>query len=165
MRRLYIFAGKGGVGKTTLSLAFSRYLINHHNKNVRYTFFEQNYASYLCDNLKIPRLQMTMMNGLRAYVEKKTGSKIVANTILKTPFFKSLFQMLPGLGYIGLMGGLVDILEKDDSLVSVLDPPATGHMLTMFSSLHNFKEIFGAGIFANDIEKFNRSFIRRKIVR
>ena len=159
MRRLYIFAGKGGVGKTALSLAFTKHLLNHHGKNVLYTFFDQNYASYLCDNLKIPKLQMNVEDSLGAYVEKKIGSKIIANTILKTPFFKSLFHMLPGLGYVGMLGSLVDRLNRDNSLVSVLDPPATGHFLTMLSSLHNFKEIFGTGIFADDIEKI-KLFIR-----
>ena len=158
VQRLYIFAGKGGVGKTALSLAFTRHLLNHDKKNVVYTFFEQNYASYLCENLNIPRLQIKMMDALGEYVEKKMGSKMVANTILKTPFFKSLFHMLPGLGYVGLLGSLVDRLRKDESLIAVLDPPATGHLLTMFSSLHNFKEVLGVGIFANDIEKI-KSFV------
>ena len=149
------------MGKTALSLAFARYLLNHHKKNVLYTFFEQNYASYLCNNLDIPRLQINMIESIGAYVEKKLGSKIVAKTILKNPFFNSLFHMLPGLGYVGLFGSLVERLNQDESLVSVLDPPATGHLLTMFSSLHNFKEILGGGIFANDIEKI-KSFVGSK---
>ena len=159
MRRLYVFAGKGGVGKTTLSLAFAKYLQNRHKKKVLYTVFEQNYSSFLCKQLDIPWLQTTMMGSIGSYMERKMGSKVIANTILKAPFFKSLFHAVPGLGYVSLLGGLIDSLKNDDDLTLVFDPPATGHILTMFSSLHNFKEIFGTGIFAKDIDRMN-SFIQ-----
>ena len=161
MHRLYVFSGKGGVGKTTLSLAFTKYLLSHKKRNVLYTFFEQNYSSYICRQLDIPQYQVTAIDSIGSYMEKKIGSKIIANTILKTPFFKSLFHVVPGLGYVSLLGGLIDMLKKDDDLTMVLDPPATGHILTMFSSLHNFKEIFGTGIFAKDIDQIN-SFIAMK---
>ena len=161
MRRLYVFAGKGGVGKTILSLAFTKYLLNNKKKNVSYTFFEQNYSSYLCQKLCIPLYQTTLSESIGSYMEKKIGSKIIANAILKTPFFKSLFHIVPGLGYISLLGGLIDILKKNKDLTMVLDPPATGHILTMFSSLHNFKEIFGTGVFAKDIDQIN-SFLHMK---
>ena len=161
MRRLYVFAGKGGVGKTTLSLAFTKYLLTHEKRNILYTFFEQNYSSYICQQLGIPQYQATSIDSIGSYMEKKIGSKIIANTILKTPFFKSLFHIVPGLGYVSLLGGLIDMLKKDDNLTMVLDPPATGHILTMFSSLHNFKEIFGTGIFAKDIDQIN-SFLAMK---
>ena len=161
MRRLYVFAGKGGVGKTTLSLAFSQYLLSQKKKKVFYTFFEENYSSHLCKKLGIPQLEMTMIGSMGSYMERKMGSKIIANTILKTPFFKSLFHVVPGLGYVGLLGGLIDMLKKDNELTLVLDPPATGHILTMFSSLHNFREIFGKGILAKDIDQIDM-FIRSK---
>ena len=161
MRRLYIFAGKGGVGKTTLSLAFAKYLLEHENKNVLYAFFEQNHSSYLCQKMNIPHHHATAIDSIGSYMERKIGSRIVAKTILKTPFFKSLFHVTPGIGYISLLGGIIDMLKKDTDLTIVLDPPATGHILTMFSSLKNFKEIFGKGIFAKDIEQIN-AFIATK---
>ena len=104
---------------------------------------------------------MTSADSISSYMERKIGSKIIANTIIKTPFFKSLFNIVPGLGYVSLLGGLIDMLKKDSDLTVVLDPPATGHILTMFSSLHNFHEIFGTGIFAKDIERI-QAFIYAK---
>ena len=159
MRRLYVFAGKGGVGKTTLSLAFAKHLLNRSNKRILYAFFEENQTPQIYEKLNIPQLKMTMMGSVGSYMERKMGSKIIADTILKTPFFKSLFHVVPGLGYVGLLGGLIDMLKKDDNLVLVFDPPATGHILTMFSSLHNFKEIFGTGVFVKDIGQID-SYVR-----
>ena len=170
VRRLYVFAGKGGVGKTMLSLAFTRHLLTLKKKEkVFYTFFGENYSSHLCQKLDIPCLPMTMMGSVGSYMERKMGSKLIAGAILKTPFFRSLFHIVPGLGYVGLLGGLVDMLRKDDELTLVLDPPATGHILTMFSSLHNFREVFGTGVFAKDIDQINslirsRDFLRMTVV-
>ena len=169
MRSLYIFAGKGGAGKTTLSLAFTKHLLALQKRKIFYTFFEENYSSYLCKKLNIPQLPMTMVGSVGAYMERKMGSKIIANTILKTPFFKSLFHIVPGLGYVGLLGNLIDMLKRDDDLTLVLDPPATGHILTMFSSLQNFREIFGEGVFAKDIDQIKSyvslgSFLRMTVV-
>ena len=161
MHRLYIFAGKGGVGKTSLSLAFTQYLLENEKRNVLYTFFEQNHSSHLFQKLNIPYRKITAIDSIGAYMERKIGSKIVAKTILKTPFFKSLFHVIPGISYISLLGEIVNTLKKDTELTMVLDPPATGHILTMFASLENFKEIFGKGIFAKDIEQIN-TFIATK---
>ena len=94
-----------------------------------------------------------MEESAEMYIGRKLNSATIASWIMKTHFFKSLFQMIPGLGHMILLGHLIDELEKDPSLVIVLDSPASGHALTMFESSSNFKNIFKTGLIVKDIDK------------
>ena len=150
--RLYIFTGKGGVGKTTLAMAFTKYLESI-GKKVRYNGFYQNPDQLLINSLALPHIKLEMLESAEKYVARKLNSTTVASWIMKTHFFKSLFQMIPGLGHMILLGNLIDELEKDPDLIIVLDSPASGHALTMFESSSNFKKIFRSGLIVKDIER------------
>jgi len=80
---------------------------------------------------------------------------------MKTHFFQSLYQMIPGLGHMILLGHLIELLEKDPTLVIVLDSPASGHALTMFESSSNFKKIFRTGLLVKDIEHM-QAFLKKE---
>ena len=150
--RLYIFTGKGGVGKTTLAMAFTKYLETV-GKKVQYNGFYQNPEQSLIDSLSLPIIKLEMLESAEKYVARKLNSTTIASWIMKTHFFKSLFQMIPGLGHMILLGNLIDELEKDPELIIVLDSPASGHALTMFESSSNFKKIFRSGLIVKDIER------------
>jgi arsenite-transporting ATPase len=153
--RLYIFTGKGGVGKTTLSMAFTKYLESL-GANVKYNCFHQTPERILQQQLKLPTLEIQIETSSEIYIARKLNSKTIASWIMKTHFFKALFQMIPGLGHMILLGHLIDELEKDPTLVIVLDSPASGHALTMFESSSNFKRIFKAGLVVKDIDRMQR---------
>lgn len=157
-RRLYIFTGKGGVGKTTLAMSYTKYLESH-GKNVLYYCFYQLPEKKLWDALKLPVLDLEVEKSAETYIGKKLNSKTVASWIMKTHFFKSLFQILPALGHMILLGHIIELLEKDPTLIIVLDSPASGHALTMFESSMNFKNIFKTGLIVKDIEKMH-SFLQ-----
>ncbi len=153
--RLYIFTGKGGVGKTTIAMAFTKYLVSK-GINAKYNCFHQNPEKKLEADLKLPNIDIKMEASAEMYIAKKLNSKTVASWIMKTHFFKSLFQMIPGLGHMVLLGYLIEELENDPSLIIVLDSPASGHALTMFESSSNFKNIFKTGLIVKDIDKMHR---------
>ncbi len=153
--RLYIFTGKGGVGKTTLAMAFTKYLQSQ-NLNVKYNCFHQNPERALEQELNLPTIEMRMEASAEAYIARKLSSTTVASWIMKTHFFKALFQMIPGLGHMILLGHLIDLLDKDPTLIIVLDSPASGHALTMFESSSNFKRIFKTGLIVKDIDRMQR---------
>ena len=153
--RLYIITGKGGVGKTSLSLALAKKLKEDGNKAL-YNSFDQEDQSALCKELNIPSLHLELEKSAEIYMGKKLGSEMVASWIMKTPFFKSLFNMIPGLGHMILLGHVIDLLEDDPTLTIVLDSPSSGHAMTMFESSHNFKEIFGSGLLVEDINRMHR---------
>lgn len=153
-QRLYILTGKGGVGKTTLAMALTKSLEARGIK-VKYNSFYQTPERSLWDKIKLPVLDADLYTSAEMYIAKKLNSKTIASWIMKTHFFKSLFQMIPGLGHMILLGYILEELEMDPDLVIVLDSPASGHALTMFESSSNFKRIFRSGVIVKDIEKMH----------
>jgi arsenite-transporting ATPase len=151
-RRLYIFTGKGGVGKTTLAMSFTKQL-QREGRQVLYYCFYQLPEKQLWDALKLPVLELELEKSAEIYIAKKLNSKTIASWIMLTHFFKSLFQILPALGHMILLGHIIDELEKNPELIIVLDSPASGHALTMFESSTNFKNIFKTGLIVKDIER------------
>lgn len=150
--RLYIFTGKGGVGKTTLAMAFTKYL-QKAGVNVKYNCFHQHPEKALEAAIELPTIEINIDKSAEIYIGRKLNSTTIASWIMKTHFFKSLFQMIPGLGHMILFGHLIDEMEKDPSLVIVLDSPSSGHALTMFESTSNFKTIFKSGLVVKDIDR------------
>lgn len=158
-KRLYIFTGKGGVGKTSLAMAMTKHLESQ-GHNVKYNSFYQEPERSLWKKLALPVLDIDLPTSAEIYIGRKLNSKTIASWIMKTHFFKSLFQMIPGLGHMILLGHILDELEKHPDLIIVMDSPASGHALTMFESSSNFKKIFRAGLIVKDIEKMH-SFLAR----
>ena len=158
-RRLYIFSGKGGVGKTTLSKAFVRYLMGQNYEVVYLTFRNQSLAeSHIESSLD------TRKNGLReiyldledcakGYIERRLNSKMIASWIVKTPFFRALVNMVPGFSYLIYLGKILELGKENPRLIVVLDAPASGHALTMVESTTNFQQIFESGIIFEDTHK------------
>jgi arsenite-transporting ATPase len=151
-RRLYIFTGKGGVGKTTLAMSFTKQLQSE-GKNVLYYCFNQLPEKKLSDAINLPMLNLDLDKSAEIYIARKLNSKTIASWIMMTHFFKSLFQILPALGHMILLGHIIDELEKNPNLIIVLDSPASGHALTMLESSTNFKNIFKTGLIVKDIER------------
>jgi arsenite-transporting ATPase len=150
--RLIIFTGKGGVGKTTLALASAL----HFKKNgvkVKYNSFYLPVDASITSELDLPIFNLSVEESAELYIAQKLGSKTIASFIMGTHFFKSLFQMIPGLGHMILLGHILKDLELDPTLTIVLDSPASGHALTMFQSSSNFKRIFKTGLIVKDIER------------
>jgi anion-transporting ArsA/GET3 family ATPase len=157
-RRLYIFTGKGGVGKTTLSKAFTRYLLEHDHEVVYLTFQNQSLGEThrgSTDKLinGIREISLDLEESARNYIEKKLNSKLVAGWIVKTPFFRALINMVPGFNYLIYLGKILDMQNNNPRLTVVLDAPASGHALTMVESTTNFKQIFESGIIFEDTGK------------
>ena len=153
-KRLYIFTGKGGVGKTSLAMAMTKHL-EQLGTHVQYNSFYQNPEKTLWKELNLPVLDIELFSSAEIYIGRKLKSTTIASWIMKTHFFKSLFQMVPGLGHMILLGNIIDELEKNPDLTIVMDSPASGHALTMFESSSNFKRIFRAGLIVKDIERMH----------
>lgn len=136
-------------------MAFTKHLQNK-GANVKYNCFHQQPEKSLEKAISLPTLEIDIDTSAEIYIGRKLNSTFIASWIMKTHFFKSLFQMVPGLGYMILLGYLIDELENDPSLIIVLDSPASGHALTMFESTSNFKNIFKNGLVVKDIDKMQQ---------
>lgn len=151
-KRLFVVTGKGGTGKTTIALSIS-YALKQLGKKVLYYQSMPDSAQSLALSLDIPTLDLELYQSTEEYIARKLGQKTIANWILKTPFFKSLLDILPSLGDMILLGHLLDKLQQDPELTIVMDAPSTGHTLSFFESPHNFKSIFKTGLLAKDIDQ------------
>ena len=152
--RLYIISGKGGTGKTSVSVALCN-LLRKNNKKVLYTAFDHEVDINLLQKLSVPYFDTTVEKSCEKYIGLKLKSATVARWIMKTPFFSALFSILPSLGSMILLGHYIKELENDPELVIVLDSPATGHAKSMIEATYNFKDIFRAGVLVQDIHRMH----------
>lgn len=158
-RRLYIFTGKGGVGKTTLSKAFVRCLIEHDHEAVYLTFKNAAITEHQKDPTSeklvegIREISLDLEDCARGYIEKRLNSKLIASWVVRTPFFRALVNMVPGFNYLIFLGKVLEMGRDNPRLIVVLDAPASGHALTMVESTTNFQQIFESGIIFDDTHK------------
>lgn len=149
-KRFYVFTGKGGVGKTTLSLSFAKYLQSQ-GKKVLFAALEPSPYLEIYKELSIEFFLLNLLDSTKIYLSKKLKSAVIATWILNTPFFKAMLNIVPGFSYLIFLGHLVDYLRKDPELIVVMDSPSSGYVQTMFESLETYKDIFKTGILVEDI--------------
>ena len=155
--RLYIVTGKGGVGKTTVSHAITKLLIDEGVK-AQYSSFDQKTPLAILEE-NTPYFDTTPEKSSEIYIGLKLNSPVIAKWIMKAPFFNALFQVLPPLGHMILLGHIIKELEDNPNKTIVIDSPASGHSMSMLSALTNFKEIFGIGLLVEDIHRMT-AFMR-----
>ena len=170
VKRLYIMTGKGGVGKTTLSLAFTEWLreqgVNAKYVTLAQSSFDQKTSSHQNDSTQhIPKEYLTIEECAEGYITKKLNSSFIAKWIVKTAFFRSLINMIPGFSYVIFLGKMLEMIKSsNDNLTLVLDAPASGHTLTMLEATGNFKDIFQAGLMFEDTEKMLNYLYQDRLV-
>lgn len=157
-RRLYIFSGKGGVGKTTLSKAFVRHLTSKGHEALYLTFKNQAVSDVQTSGSDMSRdgireIALDLEECARGYIEKRLNSKLIASWIVKTAFFRALINMVPGFSYMIYLGKILEMGKENPDLIVVLDAPASGHALTMVESTGNFQQIFESGVVFDDTMK------------
>lgn len=180
LKKLYIFTGKGGVGKTALSLAFCKYLQSQ-NKKVLLVYYKGSSIQSgkapqkpealeeMAQKLGVPLKGLDLIESAQEYVGRKLKSETMAKWVIKTPFFKALINMIPGFSYVIYLGRTLEFLKRDPELTIVIDSPSSGHAVTMLEATHNFSEIFSSGLLFEDTQKmidtmFKENFMQINIV-
>lgn len=158
--RLQVFTGKGGVGKTTLSMSCAS-AMQTAGFNVQYLSLADKLDDQIINGLKLSTIILTTKESTQKYIELKVRSERIAKWITDTSFFNALFNMVPSLGDMILLGHIVDMLEKDPTLYIVLDSPSSGHAIALFESTNLWRNIFQSGPLVSDLDKVS-SFLNLK---
>jgi anion-transporting ArsA/GET3 family ATPase len=162
--RLVVFCGKGGVGKTTLSLATG---LKHAAAGQRVLVVSSHPLAELALAVSLeglsarfpaaaPNLFVVYINPrdlIADVVRKHFPVPVMAQKILNSSIFTNLIEVAPGLKEFFFLGRLQELAERrrngahadvpDYDLV-IWDAPASGHFLSTLRSAKNF-EVFLTG--------------------
>jgi TRC40/GET3/ArsA family transport-energizing ATPase len=149
-KKLIIFAGKGGVGKTTCSSATALWL-SEHGKRVLVVTVDP--AKRLKDSLDVEvgftetritdNLHAMMLDPrtvVQEYVQKYAPEKY--EEVTKHELFKYVSEHMPGLNELLAIGKLADIRDRDHYDCIVVDTAPSGHALNFLSAPRYIKELF-----------------------
>ncbi len=146
-RRLLIFAGKGGVGKTTTSSATALGFAAQGKKTLLVTVDP---AKRLEDALGVdvgfketpiqPNLTALMVDP-GAVIREHLEREVPEAKITEHPMFKYVTDYLPGLNELMAIGKLNDIRLEGKYDVIVIDTAPTGHALSFLSVPKAMKEL------------------------
>lgn len=173
--RITVMCGKGGVGKTTLSLALG---MKHANEGRRVVIVSSHPVPELAiavslegiatrfpaaaKNLFVVHLDPREL--LKEIVEKNFPMQMVAQAILNSSIFRNLVEVAPGLKEFYFLARLQELAERrataavgPDYDVLIWDAPASGHFLTTLRSARAF-ERFLTGPLASAGAEMNRFF-------
>ncbi len=151
-KHLIIYAGKGGVGKTTCSSATALWLASQGKRTLVVTVDP---AKRLGDSLGMdvgftatevaPNLDALMMDPrtiLEEYVQKHAPDAEQQEEVLDHPLFRYVSQHMPGLNELLAIGKLMEMRDARDYDCIIVDTAPTGHALTFLSAPQNIKQLF-----------------------
>jgi cellulose biosynthesis protein BcsQ len=154
--KLIVFCGKGGVGKTTISLAFALAQADRGRKVVVVTShpLQELALSISLDGLKeryeraATNLFVTCLSPqeiLKQRVLETIPSAMLGKAVTSSRIYKSLMEVAPGLKEIAFLGRLTQMARersqgRDAPRFDLLvwDAPATGHFLQTLKVSRNF---------------------------
>ena len=179
--RLVIFCGKGGVGKTTLSLAAAlQHAINGHRVLLVSSHPLEELALAVSLAGLSARFPAAAPNLFVIYIDPRDlisdvvrrhfPVAIMAEKILKSALFNNLIEVSPGLKEFFFLGRLQELAERRREVTSttpleyeylIWDAPASGHFLSTLRSAKNF-EVFLTGPLAAAGAQLHRFFSNRR---
>jgi anion-transporting ArsA/GET3 family ATPase len=175
--RIVVVCGKGGVGKTTLSLALG---LKHANQGRRVVIVSSHPLPELAIAVSLEGIatrfpaaarnlfviHLNPRELLQEVVEQNFPVQMVAQAILNSSIFKNLVEVAPGLKEFYFLARLQELAERKataagaegpDYELLIWDAPASGHFLTTLRSARAF-EAFLTGPLASAGAEMDRFF-------
>ncbi len=157
-RRLIFVTGKGGVGKTEISMAWARALAAAGRETLWIEIENPARPAGELKNLGPNLLSLNCEAGVafEEYMALKIKVSVVAKLFARNPLIQYLSQASPGIHELVILGKIWDSVPKFDHVV--VDAPATGHALALFHATRNFARLFEGGPIHRDAEAMLATF-------
>ncbi len=146
-RRILLFGGKGGVGKTTISVAAALWFSQTQPVTLFSTDPASNLSDLFHDQAAIPNLAIESLDAPALYAQflqkhlpgfLELGDR---GTYLERDELKRFFELsLPGVDELMAWSRIGELSEESDHLL-IVDTAPTGHTLRMLSSAQHFQQL------------------------
>jgi anion-transporting ArsA/GET3 family ATPase len=171
---LTIFCGKGGVGKTTMALA---YALSHADQKRPVLLVTSHPLQELAVTVSLAGLyeahpdaasnlfiiHIDPLEILASKVKQAVPSEFLVKKVLASPIYKSLIEVAPGLKEIAFLGRLHQLTEQrsregkaGEYDLIVWDTPATGHFLQTLKVSQSFESYLSGpfGLLGKEVGEF-----------
>ncbi len=130
MKKLTFVSGKGGVGKTTVSLALAMHVARQ-GKTVLLVEVNSEGPTDLPDSLPpgLDRLNVQPWKSFEEYVLSQLKSRLLYRAVFENRIVRHFIEATPGLADLMMIGKIHSLLDQYDHLI--VDAPATGHGLSL----------------------------------
>ncbi|MCX6520032.1 MAG: AAA family ATPase [Actinobacteria bacterium] len=140
--RLVVVAGKGGVGKTTVTAVLARAAAD---AGLRVLAVDLDGKPTLADLVgDVPHLSLTAPDALAEYLETH-GLKRVAKRLAASGIIDVVSTAAPGIDDIVVLGKLKSLERSGDHDLIVVDGPAAGHAITFLLSARGLLDTVRGG--------------------
>jgi len=165
--KLYFVIGKGGVGKTTISIRLAKHLASEglntlivecNGAQQVSSYFNQHSTGYITQRLddNISTLSISPLEAIEDYIGKHLKFKSFFKIIFQNKLTSPLIEGLPGLHDAIQLGKIYDLaIEQSNNYyvwdAIIIDCPATGHGLSLLNSARTMMNVTKAGpLFENN---------------
>jgi anion-transporting ArsA/GET3 family ATPase len=169
-RRLIFVMGKGGVGKTTISVLLGMAASRRGKKTLLVEFGDSDAIGGIFSRGSLPEKPLLLMENLwgasvnpkselESYTRAHINSTLIANRITRSRLFDYLFAATPGLKEVMSLGRIwrwekatdVDSGRLFDLII--VDSPATGHALSLLRLPRQLVQMIRVGPIASEIQE------------
>ncbi len=154
-KRVIFLTGKGGVGKTTLAWA-TALACHRQGKKVAVVGWNPSGKEGVPtapSELGIPWVGLETLAAFREYALQIIRFEKIYDTVLDNRILRTFVMAAPGLADAVVAGKILDLYEKQQHDLLIVDMPSSGHALSFFRSPLGLQKIFKMGFIARDAER------------
>lgn len=162
--RVLFLTGKGGVGKTTLSIGITKFLSKRSKNLLLCDLAQEEIITKMLGLKKIGYRIKKLENGinllhidpeksLEEYVQLKLKYRILYLSLMSSRIYKQFVRSTPGLKEITVIGKIWYEYNKGEFDHIVVDMPPTGHALPMLKLPEIYMNSLGFGPIHNESKK------------
>ena len=155
-RKLVFVTGKGGVGKTSCSVALAQ---SFKDSGKRVLLVESSKLPQLpeyCRDLGIDTINLDISDCFKDYIVDNLGQARLYEAVFSRDVVKTFLETIPGLGEVMLLGRIFWALNPRSSYqydMIVFDAPSSGHFLSLLTTPKAMIETGIGGPLMGEVQK------------